>query len=71
MYVTHKITLTNLENVSNMTYLRFLKPGTGLRTSHNTVTHFKLSFYKCPEFLPLYMLLSVSYVISKYQYDSY
>ena len=72
MYVTHKITLNCPDNVPNMTYSRFfLKSGTGLKNSFNTVTYFNDSFYKCLEFLPLYTLLSVSCVIFKYQYESY
>ena len=61
-YVTRKITLNVSDNVSKMTYLHSFEV---------TVTQFWHLFYKCLEFLPLYMLLGVSYVISKYQYCRY
>ena len=54
MYVTHKITLSFPDNVSNMTYSYFfLKSGTGLRTAYSTVTSFEHLFYKYLELLPL------------------
>ena len=71
MYVTRRMTLNFPDNVSNMTYSHFLKSGTGLRASYNTLKKISIYFKKGIECLPLYMLLSISYVISKYQYGSY